>query len=40
MPIAAIRSINPEMEEAVRILGGGPFRDLRGVVVPLLQSAA
>jgi len=34
---AAIRSINPELEDAVRILGGGRFMALRRVVVPLLK---
>lgn len=43
MPIAAttatagVRSLNPELEEAVRILGGGRFTVLRKVVVPLLK---
>jgi iron(III) transport system permease protein len=34
---AAIRSINPELEDAVRILGGGRLMALRRVVVPLLK---
>ncbi|HEV8474768.1 MAG TPA: iron ABC transporter permease [Methylomirabilota bacterium] len=34
---AAIRSINPELEDAVRILGGSRALALRRVVVPLLQ---
>jgi iron(III) transport system permease protein len=34
---AAIRSLNPEMEEAVRILGGGRFTAIRKVVAPLLK---
>jgi len=34
---AAIRSINPEMEEAVRVLGGNRITALRRVVVPLLK---
>jgi iron(III) transport system permease protein len=34
---AAIRSINPELEDAVRILGGGRALALRRVVAPLLQ---
>src|SRR4029077_17362367 len=34
---AAIRSINPELEDAVRILGGGRFMALRRVGVPLLK---
>jgi iron(III) transport system permease protein len=34
---AGIRSIHPEMEEAVRILGGGRFTAIRRVVAPLLK---
>jgi iron(III) transport system permease protein len=34
---AAIRSINPELEDAVRILGGGRFLAIRRVVMPLLK---
>jgi len=34
---AAIRSINPEMEEAVRVLGGSRLTALRRVVAPLLK---
>jgi len=34
---AAIRAINPELEDAVRILGGGRGMALRRVVAPLLQ---
>jgi len=34
---AAMRGINPEMEEAVRILGGGRITVLRGLVLPLLK---
>jgi iron(III) transport system permease protein len=34
---AAIRSINPELEDAVRILGGSRALALRRVVAPLLQ---
>ena len=34
---AALRSINPEMEDAVRILGGGRLMALRRVVGPLLK---
>jgi iron(III) transport system permease protein len=34
---AGIRSINPEMEEAVRILGGGRLTAIRKVVAPLLK---
>ena len=36
---AAIRSINPEMEEAVRILGGGRLRAIRYVLAPLMQRS-
>jgi iron(III) transport system permease protein len=36
---AAIRSINPEMEEAVRILGGGRLVAIRRVLVPLMQRS-
>ena len=35
---AGMRSLNPEMEEAVRILGGGRLRALTRVVMPLLKS--
>ena len=44
MPIAAttagagLRSLNPELEEAVRILGGSRLMVLRRVVVPLLKK--
>jgi len=34
---AAIRSINPELEDAARILGSGRFRTVRRVVAPLLR---
>lgn len=34
---AAIRSVNPEMEEAVRVLGGSRLTALRRVVTPLLK---
>src|SRR5262245_8588761 len=34
---AAIRSINPELEEASRILGGGRLLTMRRVVAPLLK---
>ena len=34
---AGMRSINPEMEEAVRILGGGRLTAIRKVVAPLLK---
>ena len=36
---AAIRSLNPEMEEAVRVLGGNRFTALRRVVAPLLKRS-
>jgi iron(III) transport system permease protein len=36
---AAIRSINPELEDAVRILGGTRFTAIRRVVVPLLKRS-
>jgi iron(III) transport system permease protein len=36
---AGIRSINPEMEEAVRILGGGRILAIRKVVAPLLKKS-
>ena len=35
---AGIRSINPEMEEAVRILGGGRLTAIRRVLAPLLKK--
>ncbi len=35
---AAVRSLNPELEEAVRILGGGRLTVLRRVVAPLLSK--
>ncbi|MGH7070172.1 MAG: ABC transporter permease [Acetobacteraceae bacterium] len=35
--LAGVRSLNPEMEEAVRILGGGRLHAMRRVVVPLLK---
>ncbi len=34
---AAIRAINPEMEEAVRILGGGRLLAIRRVLAPLMR---
>ncbi|MBV9786412.1 MAG: iron ABC transporter permease [Acidisphaera sp.] len=34
---AALRSLNPEMEEAVRILGGGRLLAIRRVVAPLMK---
>jgi iron(III) transport system permease protein len=36
---AAIRGINPEMEDAVRILGGGRLVAVRRVVAPLLKRS-
>lgn len=36
---SALRSLNPEMEEAVRVLGGGQLTALRRVVVPLLKRS-
>ncbi len=36
---SAIRSLNPEMEEAVRVLGGSRLLALRRVVVPLLKRS-
>jgi iron(III) transport system permease protein len=36
---AGMRSINPEMEEAVRILGGGRLTAIRRVVAPLLKRS-
>jgi iron(III) transport system permease protein len=36
---AAIRSINPELEDAVRILGGTRFIAIRRVVAPLLKRS-
>ena len=36
---AAIRSINPELEDAVRILGGTRFTAIRSVVMPLLKRS-
>ncbi len=36
--MAGMRSLNPEMEEAVRILGGGRLRAIAQVVVPLLKT--
>lgn len=36
---AGIRSVHPEMEEAVRILGGGRFTAIRRVVAPLLKRS-
>ena len=36
---AAIRSINPELEDAVRILGGSRFTAISKVVIPLLKRS-
>jgi iron(III) transport system permease protein len=36
---AALRSLNPEMEEAVRIFGGTRFTALQHVIVPLLKRS-
>jgi iron(III) transport system permease protein len=36
---AAIRSVNPELEDAVRILGGTRFTAIRRVVLPLLKRS-
>jgi iron(III) transport system permease protein len=36
---AAIRSLNPEMEEAVRVLGGSRLTALRRVIAPLLKRS-
>ena len=36
---ASLRALNPEMEEAVRILGGGRLRAIARVVVPLLKKS-
>ena len=35
---SAMRSLNPEMEDAVRILGGSWFTALRRVILPLLKG--
>jgi iron(III) transport system permease protein len=35
---AALRRLNPEMEDAVRILGGSHFTALRRVTAPLLKQ--
>ncbi len=37
--MASLRSLNPEMEEAVRILGGSQLRAIMRVVVPLLKTS-
>jgi len=36
---SAIQSLNPEMEEAVRVLGGSRMTALRRVVMPLLKRS-
>jgi iron(III) transport system permease protein len=36
---AGLRSINPEMEEAVRILGGNRLMAIRRVLIPLLKTS-
>ena len=36
--MAGIRSLNPEMEDAVRILGGSRLRAIARVIVPLLKT--
>src|SRR5690606_5233938 len=35
---AAVKSLNPELEEAVRILGGTRYHAVKRVVVPLLSK--
>ncbi len=37
--MASLRALNPEMEEAVRILGGTQLRAIGSVVVPLLKTS-
>ena len=37
--MASLRALNPEMEEAVRILGGSQLRAIGSVVVPLLKTS-
>jgi iron(III) transport system permease protein len=37
--MAGLRSLNPEMEDAVRILGGSQWRAVAQVVVPLLKKS-
>ena len=37
--VAGLRSLNPEMEDAVRILGGGRLRAMASVVAPLLKKS-
>jgi iron(III) transport system permease protein len=36
---AAVRGVNPEMEDAVRILGGGRLRAIADVVAPLIRRS-
>jgi iron(III) transport system permease protein len=36
---AAVRGIHPDLEEAVRILGGGRLRAIRDVVAPLIRRS-
>jgi iron(III) transport system permease protein len=36
---AAVRGVNPEMEDAVRILGGGRLRAIGDVVAPLIRRS-
>ena len=36
---AAFRGLNPELEEASRIMGAGRFRSLSSIVAPLLKSS-
>lgn len=36
---ASLRSLNPEMEEAVRILGGSRLRAITRVIVPMLKKS-
>jgi iron(III) transport system permease protein len=37
--LAALRAINPEMEEQVRILGGGRMKAITRIVAPLLKKS-
>ncbi len=37
--MAGLRALNPEMEDAVRILGGGRLRAVASVVAPLLKKS-
>jgi iron(III) transport system permease protein len=37
--MAGLRSLNPEMEDAVRILGGSRLRALTRIVIPLLKKS-